>query len=460
MSYMFYSATAFNTAIGTWNTSAVTNMSYMFYNATAFNQEIDTWNTGAVANMNYMFYNAIAFNQNIRGWNVAAVETKPPTNFSNGSALTAQNTPGWFPIVQDANGTTIKYAGSAASVPTATPLFIQANPRGTGVEWFAVVKQDMKAAISSYADGTSGPFIPPGQSVAVEWKNIVTTLMTDMSSLFLNKSVFNDPIASWDTSSVTNMGQMFYALYGSVFNQPIGAWNTSAVTNMRYMFYNANAFNKPIGAWNTSAVTDMHSMFNNAGAFNQPIGTWNTAAVTSMNSMFYNATAFNQNINGWNITNVSPKPPNSFISATSALTPENNPFGWSFTYYSGVYAGTSIPTQQLLSDGSDLELNNSGWGSQAVTNPYIQADFRTAKTITSITIGPFSTWNWTYLNGATLQYSNDGANWSDIISSIQANTSLPTTTYSTNIYARYVRIIYLYAFDYYLGISTFKFTFA
>jgi hypothetical protein len=47
-----------------------------------------------------------------------------------------------------------------------------------------------------------------------------------------------------------------------------------------------------------------------------------------------------------------------------------------------VYAGTSIPTQQLLSDGSDLEWNNSGWGSQA--------DFRTAKTITSIIIGPFS----------------------------------------------------------------------
>jgi surface protein len=246
----------------------------------------------------------------------------------------------------------------------------------------------------------------------------------------------------------------------TAFNQPIGAWNTAAVTNMYAMFGNATAFNQPIGAWNTGAVTNMMSMFSSTTAFNQSIGTWNTSAVTTMDSMFSYATAFNQNINGWNITNVSPKPPNYFISATSALTPENNPFGWSFTYYSGVFTGTSAPTQQLLSDSNDSEWNDSGWGSQTVTNPYIQADFRSAKTITSITIGPFSSWNWTYLNGAALQYSNDGTNWSNVISSIQANTSLPTATYSTSISARYVRIIYLHSYAYNLGISTFKFTFA
>jgi surface protein len=93
MSYMFYNATVFNQPIGTWNTGAVTNMSYMFSYATAFNQPIGTWNTGAVTNLDHMFYGATVFNQNISGWNVAAVVTKPPTNFSNGSALTAQNNP-------------------------------------------------------------------------------------------------------------------------------------------------------------------------------------------------------------------------------------------------------------------------------------------------------------------------------------------------------------------------------
>jgi surface protein len=37
---MFYSATAFNQNIGSWNTAAVTNMGYMFYSATAFDSKI------------------------------------------------------------------------------------------------------------------------------------------------------------------------------------------------------------------------------------------------------------------------------------------------------------------------------------------------------------------------------------------------------------------------------------
>jgi surface protein len=37
---MFSSATAFNRNIGTWDTSAVTNMFRMFRGATAFNQDI------------------------------------------------------------------------------------------------------------------------------------------------------------------------------------------------------------------------------------------------------------------------------------------------------------------------------------------------------------------------------------------------------------------------------------
>ena len=46
----------FNEGIGSWNTSAVTDMSYMFYNARSFNQPIGTWDTSAVTDMSYMFY--------------------------------------------------------------------------------------------------------------------------------------------------------------------------------------------------------------------------------------------------------------------------------------------------------------------------------------------------------------------------------------------------------------------
>jgi surface protein len=355
-------------------------------------------------------------------------------------------------------GTTIKYVGSAAAVPTTELLFIQANPRGTGTEWFAVVHPEMKNAISSYASGTDGPFKPPGQSLAVEWKNIVTTLMADMRNLFFGQILFNGPIASWDTSAVTMMDRMFSGAHA--FNQPIGSWNTAAVTSMDGMFTNVYDFNQPIGTWNTAAVTTMNRMFIGATAFNQPIGTWNTGAVTDMIVMFFNATAFNQNISGWNVANVSPKPPTEFINpANSALTAQNTPvwFPYYFTYYAGVYDGTSVPTPQLLSDSSNSL--SSGWASLSVINAFIQANFASEKTISSITVGPITSWTWQYLNGAALQYSSDDVYWTHITFINQADTGLPTITYTTSISARYVRVINLSPSPWWVGIATFKFTF-
>lgn len=52
---MFSYNTAFNQAIGSWNTSNVTTMRVMFYNASSFNQAIGSWNTSKVTNLLGMF---------------------------------------------------------------------------------------------------------------------------------------------------------------------------------------------------------------------------------------------------------------------------------------------------------------------------------------------------------------------------------------------------------------------
>jgi surface protein len=124
MSSMFDNAEAFNQNIGAWNVSKVGNMSYMFYLASAFNQNIGAWNVSSVTTMNNMFHNASVFNQDLSDWFISVnLSPKPPAEFSTGSALTPENTPIWFPVIQDSNNVTYKFIGPE---PTGTenPFFV------------------------------------------------------------------------------------------------------------------------------------------------------------------------------------------------------------------------------------------------------------------------------------------------------------------------------------------------
>ena len=100
--------------------------------------------------------------------------------------------------------------------------------------------------------------------------------------MFQNSN-FNQPLAGWDTSSVTNMIGMFHR--ASNFNQPLTTWDTSGVTNMRLMFRDSEAFNQSLAQWDTSGVTDMRDMFNGAKAFDQIID-WDLSSVAHTSGMF------------------------------------------------------------------------------------------------------------------------------------------------------------------------------
>ena len=271
-------------------------------------------------------------------------------------------------VILQSNNVTLQYIGSADDVPSNAARFIHADVRGTGREWFAVVKDGMKDAIYAYASGTNGPFIPSGQTVPVPFNNIVTTLMTNFSDMFNNVGSFNEAVGSWDTSNVTNMKFMFHG--NNYFNQsisdwdtsnvsnmanmfrstslvqPIGSWNTSKVTEMQSMFA-YTPFNQPINynsvtnAWNTANVTNMEYMFSGAASFNQNIGSWNTANTLYMAGMFIDATAFNQNISSWNVALVE-----QFhnFRKNSALTVANMPAAF---YPAASLSGFSVPSKMF-----------------------------------------------------------------------------------------------------------------
>ena len=266
MSSLFLNKTSFNTDIGSWDTSNVTNMQNMFFGAYAFNNgnsnTINNWDTSSVTNMRGMFTNTDAFNQNIGGWDTSSV-TNMREMFGNGTAspnssVFNQNIGSW----------------DTSNVTNMQSMFYGASAFNNG-----------------------------GSNTINNWD---TSSVTDMGYVFRDAVAFDQNIGSWDVSNVESMSGMFSG--ATAFNQDISSWDTSSVTSMGSMFQDATAFNQPLNTWNTSSVTSMGGMFSNNSAFNQNIGGWDLSNANSIASMFDGNTAFNNggssSIGNWNVSKV------------------------------------------------------------------------------------------------------------------------------------------------------------
>jgi surface protein len=114
-----------------------------------------------------------------------------------------------------------------------------------------------------------------------------------------------------------------------------------------FNFNGANVFNQPIGSWDVSSVTDMSFMFRNAFAFNQDIGSWDISNVTNFTNFMenksdtdYSSANLDSIYNNWSLLSVQP---NLTIS-----------FG-TIKYTAGGSAGklvlTSAPNNWIITDG-------------------------------------------------------------------------------------------------------------
>ena len=113
-------------------------------------------------------------------------------------------------------------------------------------------KEELQTAVDNWVlpDGDANKDSSTYNDVPInEWD---TSLITDMSNLFHNKTTFNDDISNWDVSSVTNMSRMFEDV--SSFNNGNGSNIPIRYIRVESNNPNVNLHFAELEAYNTSNV--------------------------------------------------------------------------------------------------------------------------------------------------------------------------------------------------------------
>jgi surface protein len=428
MSSMFKNATVFNnggsSTINLWNTGNVTTMANMFERSISgtnvFNQLIGSWNTGNVTTMASMFESTtglVSFNQNIGAWNVNKVGSfdamfRWNRVFNNGSSSDINNwvlksTGGAGAVIlsnmfnnaqvfnQPIGNWDVSQCSNFSNMFTTALIFNQSlsswnmtnatNLSGMFNSAHAF-NQNIGAWNVSNVSNFSSMFFQSnsfnnGGSADINNWILKNTGTINMSGMFSNAIVFNQPIGNWNVSKVTNFNSFLGGTVAAarIFNQDLSLWDVSSCTDMGAMFGSTNgtsSFNNGgspgINNWNVSNVISMSGMFSNNTAFNQPIGSWNTGNVISMNSMFYVATAFNQNISSWNTAKVT-----DMTSMFRSTIFNQNIGSWNVSLVTNFTNFMFAKTPATLST-ANLDAIYNGWSTRPVKTP-ITINFGTAK---------------------------------------------------------------------------------
>jgi len=270
-----------------WDTSKVTAMNHMFILSNFDNNNKPlTWDVSNVVDMRYMFQYGL-FEADISTWNVWKV-----TQFHHMFGSRVEHPGGRHPMYQKRstmfqnwyvlpNATGLLHNSNyGLSVPPNDWNVLNAN----GVRPTEMTQDDFNAAIA-------------------DWFSVDTGIIDASTTVGRTRDAnpLHGHIEVWNTSIVTDMSWKFSNKTG--FNRDISKWNTGLVVDMNHMFELCSIFNQDIGNWNTGSVVDMNHMFRMCSIFNngeQPMNTvgnsWNVSSVTNMTNMFAHEWKFNQNI--------------------------------------------------------------------------------------------------------------------------------------------------------------------
>ena len=164
--------------------------------------------------------------------------------------------------------------------------------------------EDSSRLFLGQSDTVYGPTdaIPGRYFISINFKNIDTSYVTNMSQMFReNYKLSSLDVSMFDTSNVTDMSWMFstYGKNKSIFYYSsfesnlktiagLEKFDTSNVTNMSYMFYRDSSLRGAnLKSFYTSNVTDMSYMFYNCVYLKElNLDNFDTSKVKNMSSMF------------------------------------------------------------------------------------------------------------------------------------------------------------------------------
>lgn len=279
----------------------------------------------------------------------AAAGTYDIKIFDSPSGSKFENFSGYFPTYAGINSAVY---GSTYDIDIIQWGEIQwKNPSTSGQGWFSIPSNqksyiELAAASNDAPDlsqatslrkmfGTGGGgagqsdiarFTDPNDSMR-SWNTSTITDMSEMWKAKLTDSSLSLDLSQWDVSNVETFASMFDAGSGnqqsSIGALDISGWNSQSATDMNRMFYRTSATSiTGLGDLNTSLVTNMSQMFNNcpSGVVGQASETfatkmvsgilrWDVNNVVNFNNMFQDAEQLsNANFpTNWNITSDASK---------------------------------------------------------------------------------------------------------------------------------------------------------
>jgi hypothetical protein len=278
------------------------------------------------------------------------------------------------------------------------------------------------------------------KNFSINFSPNVTSNVTDMSSMFAQTTLFNQPI-TLDCSSCTFLNSFLFN--ATSFNSTLNLTNTTNVTNMSGMLRQASAFNQPItldcssctrldtflylatsfnstlNLTNTSKVENMLNMFREASAFNKPI-TLDCSSCTTLDTFLYLASSFNSPLNLTNTSRVQTMI-GMFRQATALNQPITLDCSSCTKLQNFLLAATSFNSPLNLTNTSKVTNMSSMFNSASALNQPITLDCSSCTNLNA------------FLNGASS--FNSALNLTPIPSLLDAtnmivNTNLSTTNYS------------------------------